>query len=91
MNAQVLISISRILSDEDDEGALDWLPMAPEIEDPEEPGWGQLEVSGYAIPTYNIVKPHNRVSTHTLAVYMSLVLYPHPLYLVKYLYSVRYV
>ena len=26
------------------EEPLDWLPMAPEIEDPEEPGWGQLEV-----------------------------------------------
>lgn len=31
-------------SDEDDADTLDWLPMAPEIEDPEEPGWGQLEV-----------------------------------------------
>lgn len=31
-------------SDEDVEEPLDWLPMAPEIEDPEEPGWGQLEV-----------------------------------------------
>ena len=31
-------------SDEDDGDTLDWLPMAPEIEDPEEPGWGQLEV-----------------------------------------------
>ena len=34
-------------SDEEDGETLDWLPMAPEIEDPEEPGWGQLEVSGY--------------------------------------------
>ena len=34
-----------VCSDEDEEEALDWLPMAPEIEDPEEPGWGQLEVS----------------------------------------------
>ena len=33
-----------IYSDEDDGDTLDWLPMAPEIEDPEEPGWGQLEV-----------------------------------------------
>ena len=33
-------------SDEDVEDSLDWLPMAPEIEDPEEPGWGQLEVRG---------------------------------------------
>ena len=32
-------------SDEDDGDTLDWLPMAPEIEDPEEPGWGQLEVN----------------------------------------------
>ena len=31
-------------SDEDTEEPLDWLPMAPEIEEPEEPGWGQLEV-----------------------------------------------
>ena len=31
-------------SDSDSEAPLDWLPMAPEIEDPEEPGWGQLEV-----------------------------------------------
>ena len=31
-------------SDEEDFETLDWLPMAPEIEDPEEPGWGQLEV-----------------------------------------------
>ena len=31
-------------SAEDSESPLDWLPMAPEIEDPEEPGWGQLEV-----------------------------------------------
>ncbi len=34
-------------SDEEDVEALDWLPMAPEIEDPEEPGWGQLEVREY--------------------------------------------
>ena len=32
-------------SDEDDGDTLDWLPMAPEIEDPEEPGWGQLKVN----------------------------------------------
>lgn len=32
-------------SAEDSESPLDWLPMAPEIEDPEEPGWGQLEPS----------------------------------------------
>ena len=31
--------------DEDDnEEPLDWLPIAPEIEDPEEAGWGHLEV-----------------------------------------------
>lgn len=31
--------------DEDnDEETLDWLPIAPEIEDPEEAGWGHLEV-----------------------------------------------
>lgn len=32
------------VSDEEEFETLDWLPMAPEIEDPEEPGWGQLEV-----------------------------------------------
>jgi len=31
-------------SDGEDTEALDWLPGAPEIEDAEEPGWGQLEV-----------------------------------------------
>ena len=31
-------------SDGEETDALDWLPGAPEIEDPEEPGWGQLEV-----------------------------------------------
>ena len=31
-------------SEEDEEESLDWLPIAPEIEDPEEQGWGQLEV-----------------------------------------------
>ncbi len=49
VNTQASICIPRMLSDEDDEGALDWLPMAPEIEDPEEPGWGQLEVSSCAM------------------------------------------
>lgn len=37
-------------SDEDDEEPLDWLPIAPEIEDPEEPGWGQLEPSLNELP-----------------------------------------
>ena len=32
-------------SEEDDEEPLDWLPIAPEIEEPEDTGWGQLEVS----------------------------------------------
>ena len=31
-------------SEEDNDEPLDWLPIAPEVEDPEEPGWGQLEV-----------------------------------------------
>ena len=31
--------------DEDDEEHLDWLSIAPEMDEPEEPGWGQLEVS----------------------------------------------
>ena len=30
--------------EDDDEDPLDWLPIAPEIEDPEEAGWGHLEV-----------------------------------------------
>ncbi len=34
-----------VFSDEEEVSALDWLPAAPEIDDPEEPGWGQLEVS----------------------------------------------
>lgn len=37
-------------SDEEDLQTLDWLPMAPEIEDPEEPGWGQLEPSLNELP-----------------------------------------
>ena len=35
------------------EEPLDWLPMAPEIEDPEEPGWGQLEVRERCIKDYD--------------------------------------
>ena len=34
-----------VYSEEDDEEPLDWLPIAPEIEEPEDTGWGQLEVS----------------------------------------------
>ena len=30
-------------SGEDSEEPLDWLPFAPEVDDPDEPGWGQLE------------------------------------------------
>lgn len=37
-------------SDEEEFETLDWLPMAPEIEDPEEPGWGQLEPSLNELP-----------------------------------------
>ncbi len=33
-------------SDEEyDDPPLDWLPFAPEVDDPDEPGWGQLEPS----------------------------------------------
>ena len=36
-----------VISDEEyEEEHLDWLPVAPEVEEPEEPGWGQLEVGG---------------------------------------------
>lgn len=38
-------------SEEDDEKPLDWLPYAPDIEEPEEPGWGQLEPSLNVIPS----------------------------------------
>ena len=34
-----------VFSEEDEEEPLDWLPIAPEIEEPEDTGWGQLEVS----------------------------------------------
>ena len=34
-----------VCSEDDDEEPLDWLPIAPEIEEPEDTGWGQLEVS----------------------------------------------
>jgi COMPASS component SWD1 len=40
-------------SEEDSESPLNWLPYAPEVEEPEEPGWGQLE------PTLNEL-PSNR-------------------------------
>lgn len=36
-----------VCSEEDNEEPLDWLPIAPEIEEPEDTGWGQLEVSTY--------------------------------------------
>lgn len=40
-------------SGEDEDEPLDWLPIAPEIEEPEETGWGQLEVwfSDHVIPS----------------------------------------
>ena len=31
--------------EEDEKDNLDWPPVAPEVDDPEEPGWRQLEVS----------------------------------------------
>ena len=45
MSTLFYYSLLLLCSDEDDGDTLDWLPMAPEIEDPEEPGWGQLEVN----------------------------------------------
>ena len=41
----MLMSLCCVCSEEDDEEPLDWLPIAPEIEEPEDTGWGQLEVS----------------------------------------------
>lgn len=38
-------------SEEDDEKPLDWLPYAPDVEEPEEPGWGQLEPSLNELPS----------------------------------------
>ena len=38
-------------SDEDEETPLDWLPYAPEVEEPEEPGWGQLEPALNELPS----------------------------------------
>lgn len=38
-------------SEEDEESPLDWLPYAPEIEEPDEPGWGQLEPSLNELPS----------------------------------------
>ena len=40
-------------SEEDEEEPLDWLPIAPEIEDPEEQGWGQLEVWSVCLTLYS--------------------------------------
>jgi COMPASS component SWD1 len=43
-------------SDEEyEEDHLDWVPIAPEVEDPEEPGWGQLEPSlnSYLVDSVN--------------------------------------
>ena len=42
----ICVSVCCVCSDdEDDEEHLDWLSIAPEMDEPEEPGWGQLEVS----------------------------------------------
>ena len=30
---------------------MDWLPYAPEVEEPEEPGWGQLEPALNELPS----------------------------------------
>lgn len=43
-------------SEEDSESPLDWLPYAPEVEEPEEPGWGQLEPSLNDLPSDNVRK-----------------------------------
>ncbi|XP_065883835.1 retinoblastoma-binding protein 5 homolog [Dysidea avara] len=40
--------------EDDDEEPLDWLPIAPEIEDPDEAGWGQLEPNLNELPTDSI-------------------------------------
>lgn len=37
-------------SEEDSEPSLDWLPYAPEVDEPEELGWGQLEPSLNELP-----------------------------------------
>ena len=54
----------RCYSDEEDGDTLDWLPMAPEIEDPEEPGWGQLEVSAWLPLVIIVLLPVDCLSTH---------------------------
>ena len=46
-------------SEEDSEDPLDWLPYAPEIEEPEEPGWGQLEPTLNELPN-DEKSPHKR-------------------------------
>ena len=38
-------------SEEDEETPLDWLPYAPEVEELEEPGWGQLEPALNELPS----------------------------------------
>ena len=38
-------------SKEGEETPLDWLPYAPEVEEPEEPGWGQLEPALNELPS----------------------------------------
>ena len=38
-------------SEEDEETPLDWLPYSPEVEEPEEPGWGQLEPALKELPS----------------------------------------
>ena len=38
-------------SEEDEETPLNWLPYAPEVEEPEEPGWGQLEPALNELPS----------------------------------------
>ena len=54
--------------DEDDkEEPLDWLPIAPEIEDPEEAGWGHLEVSA-CIVVRGIHQVPNVTNTLSIAI-----------------------
>ena len=48
-------------SEEDSEEPLDWLPNAPEIDDPEEAGWGQLEPTLNDLP--NLATPTKRSCT----------------------------
>ena len=71
-NYYTTIHMYIIYSDEDDTDTLDWLPMAPEIEDPEEPGWGQLEVR--LAGTQGVGNMHTLVDCHCSLTTLALVL-----------------